>query len=294
MENTAPVATDQQANQDQQQTNQPASTPVQADAFGLPAEEVKARLGQYDLLKGEVEQYKAQSQISPFANDFVAKINDLAKQGVSPDHLLRFTQLQSLDMDKIDHNTAIKLHYQMQNPSLTSSEIDELINYELGELPNEEDDPEGFSKASRLREIKAKMKANESKKFLETYKADLANVKNPEVETRRALETGWKQVLPSVGVEEIDVNIDLDKGSRYELKFKPELSKEQLSTIQQTVLNNLVAQGVKLDEQGLAMAKQMFQFSVKTLANDQLIEAIVKDARASAFEEAYRQLNTKK
>lgn len=290
MENTAPVATDQQANQDQQQT----ATPVQADAFGLPAEEVKARLGQYDLLKGEVEQYKAQSQISPFANDFVAKINDLAKQGVSPDHLLRFTQLQNLDLEKIDTNMVIKLGYQMQHPDLSAAEIDKLIDQELGWLPNEEEDPVGYARMSEIREIKAKMKANESKKFLETYKADLANVKNPEVETRRALETGWKQVLPSVGVEEIDVNIDLDKGSRYELKFKPELSKEQLSTIQQTVLNNLVSQGVKLDEQGLAMAKQMFQFSVKTLANDQLIEAIVKDARASAFEEAYRQLNTRK
>lgn len=290
MENTAPVATDQQANQAEQQP----ATPVQADAFGLPAEEVKARLGQYDLLKGEVEQYKAQSQISPFANDFVAKINDLAKQGVSPDHLLRFTQLQNLDLEKTDTNMVIKLGYQMQHPDLSAAEIDKLIDQELGWLPDEEEDPVGYARMSEIREIKAKMKANESKKFLETYKADLANVKNPEVETRRALETGWKQVLPSVGVEEIDVNIDLDKGSRYELKFKPELSKEQLSTIQQTVLNNLVAQGVKLDEQGLAMAKQMFQFSVKTLANDQLIEAIVKDARASAFEEAYRQLNTKK
>ena len=293
MENTAPVATDQTPNQATANANAPAA-PVQADAFGLPIEEVKARLSQYDLLKGENEQYKAQSQISPFANDFVAKINDLAKQGASSDHLLRFTQLQSQDIEKLDHFSAIKMQYQMQNPSLVGSEIDELINYELGELPNEEDDPEGFTKASRLREIKAKMKATESKKFLETYKADLANVKNPEVEQRRALQTGWQQVLPSVGVEEIDINIDLDKGSRYELKFKPELSKEQLGTIQQTVLNNLVSQGVKLDEQGLAMAKQMFQFSVKTLANDQLIEAIVKDARASAFEEAYRQLNTKK
>lgn len=294
MENTAPVATDQQANQAVANANAPASTPVQADAFGLPAEEVKARLGQYDLLKGEVEQYKAQSQISPFANDFVAKINDLAKQGASPDHLLRFTQLQSLDMDKVDHNTAIKLQYQMQNPSLTGSEIDELINYELGELPNEEDDPEGFAKASRLREIKAKMKATESKKFLETYKADLANVKNPEVETRRALETGWKQVLPSMGVEEIPLKVDLEKGNRYELNFKPELSREQLDAVQQNVLSTLVAQGVKLDEQGLAMAKQMFQFSVQTLAKDQMIEAIVKDAWASATEMAYRQLNTKK
>ena len=294
MENTAQVTNDQQPNQAAQTDNKPVAQPVQADAFGLPTEEVKARLSQYDLLKGENEQYKAQSQISPFANDFVSKINDLAKQGASSDHLLRFTQLQSLDMDKVDHNTAIKLHYQMQNPSLASSEIDELINYELGELPNEEDDPEGYAKASRLREIKAKMKATESKKYLESYKADLANVKNPEVEQRRALETGWKQVLPSMGVEEIPLKVDLDKGNHYELKFKPDLSQEQLNAVQQTVLNNLVAQGVKLDEQGLGLAKQMFQFSVQTLAKDQMIEAIVKDAWASATEMAYRQLNTKK
>lgn len=290
MENTAPVATDQQANQDQANTQ----APVQADAFGLPAEEVKARLGQYDLLKGEVEQYKAQSQISPFANDFVAKINDLAKQGVSPDHLLRFTQLQNLDLEKTDANMVIKLGYQMQHPDLSAAEIDKLIDQDLGWLPDEEEDPVGYARMSEIREIKAKMKATESKKFLETYKADLANVKNPEVETRRALETGWKQVLPSLGVEEIPLKVDLDKGNRYELNFKPELSQEQLNVVQQNVLSTLVAQGVKLDEQGLAMAKQMFQFSVQTLAKDQMIEAIVKDAWASATEMAYRQLNTKK
>jgi len=294
MENTAPVATDQQANQAVANANAPASTPVQADAFGLPAEEVKARLGQYDLLKGEVEQYKAQSQISPFANDFVAKINDLAKQGASPDHLLRFTQLQHLDLEKVDHNTAIKFGYQMQHPNLSAAEIDKLIDQELGWLPDEEEDPTGYARMSEIREIKAKMKATESKKFLETYKADLANVKNPEVETRRALETGWKQVLPSMGVEEIPLKVDLEKGNRYELNFKPELSREQLDAVQQNVLSTLVAQGVKLDEQGLAMAKQMFQFSVQTLAKDQMIEAIVKDAWASATEMAYRQLNTKK
>ena len=119
-------------------------------------------------------------------------------------------------------------------------------------------------------------------------------MKNPEVEQRRALETGWKQVLPSLGVEEIPLKVDLDKGNRYELNFKPELSQEQLNVVQQNVLSTLVAQGVKLDEQGLAMAKQMFQFSVQTLAKDQMIEAIVKDAWASATEMAYRQLNTRK
>lgn len=294
MENTAPVVTDQQANQGTQQAAQPAAPPVQADAFGLPAEEVKARLGQYDLLKGEVERYKAQETISPFANDFVAKINDLAKQGVSPDHLLRFTQLQNLDLEKTDTNMVIKLGYQMQHPDLSAAEIDKLIDQELGWLPDEEEDPVGYARMSEIREIKAKMKATESKKFLETYKADLQNVKNPEVEQRRALETGWKQVLPSLGVEEIPLKVDLDKGNRYELNFKPELSQEQLNVVQQNVLSTLVAQGVKLDEQGLAMAKQMFQFSVQTLAKDQMIEAIVKDAWASATEQAYRQLNTRK
>lgn len=246
-------------------------------------------------MRGEIEQYKAQQQISPFANDFVTKLNDLVKSGATPDHMIRFTQLQNVDLSKIEPKAAIKLEYQMKNPSLSADEIDELIDYDLGEVPDEQDDPVGYAKATRIRDTKAKMRAEESKKYLDSYKADLANVKNPEVEQRRALETGWKQVMPSLSnIEGIDVKVDLGKGLTYELPgFKPELNEGQMQAIQQNVLNQLVAQGVKLDENGMAIAKQMTNFSIKTLAHDQLLEAVIRDAWASATQEAHKSLNTK-
>lgn len=284
-------------NQTAQQADSQVADTSQADVFnGLPIEEAKNRLAHYDIIKGEVEQYKAQQQISPFANDFVGKLNDLAKQGASPDHILRFTQLQNVDISKIDAKAAIKLQYQMQNPALDGNEIDELIDYELGPVPDEELDPDGFAKAMRIRDVKAKMKAEESKKFLEGYKADLSTIKNPEVEQRRALETGWKQVIPSISsVEGIDVKVNLGKDLNYELPgFKPELDQSQLNAIQQVVLSNLVSQGVTLDENGMQIAKQMFNRSVETLAQRQLLEAVVKDAWASATQHVLQSLNTKR
>lgn len=284
-------------NQTAQQADSQVADTSQADVFnGLPIEEAKNRLAHYDIIKGEVEQYKAQQQISPFANDFVGKLNELAKQGASPDHILRFTQLQNVDISKIDAKAAIKLQYQMQNPALDGNEIDELIDYELGPVPDEELDPDGFAKAMRIRDVKAKMKAEESKKFLEGYKADLSTIKNPEVEQRRALETGWKQVIPSISsVEGIDVKVNLGKDLNYELPgFKPELDQSQLNAIQQVVLSNLVSQGVTLDENGMQIAKQMFNRSVETLAQRQLLEAVVKDAWASATQHVLQSLNTKR
>lgn len=283
----------------QQTENQaPDFNAVFQEQLGLPLEDVRARISEYDVLKGEVEQYKAQSQIKPYANDFVEKLNDLFKSGATPDHVLRFTQIQNLDVSKMSPEQAIKTQYQLQNPTLSAEDVDFLVESELGELPNEEEDPEGFLKAKKLRDIKAKMKSEDAKKFLESQKTDLSQIKNPETEQRRALETGWSQVLGQVvkDTPSIDLKVDLENGAYYTIPegFKPKLSKEQSDAIRNSVLNNLVSQGVQLNEQGLQMAKQLYDSSVRIVTQDQILRAVIEDMAASVEQQVIARLNTNK
>lgn len=268
------------------------------EQVGLPLEDVRARISEYDVLKGRVEQFEAQSQIKPYANDFVEKLNDLFKSGATPDHVLRFTQVQNMDVSKMSPEQAIKTQYQLQNPTLSAEDVDFLVESELGELPNEEEDPEGFLKAKKLRDIKAKMKSEDAKKFLESQKTDLSQIKSPETEQRRALETGWSQVLGQVVKDTpiIDLKVDLENGAYYTLPegFKPKLSKEQSEAIRNSVLNNLVSQGVQLNEQGLQMAKQLYDSSVRIVTQDQILRAIIEDMAASVEQQVIARLNTNK
>ena len=141
------------------------------------------------------------------------------------------------------------------------------------------------------------MEAEEAKKYLTSQKSELEKISNPENEQRRALETGWSQVLETSikDVPAIDLNIEFEDGGKYSLPegYKPKISAEQMTAIRQNVLKSLVSQGVPLNEAGMQKANEMVNFNVRVLSQDDILKTVISDVAASVEQAIYAKLNTK-
>ena len=267
------------------------------EQFGHEPTAVKEMISQLPTLRAQIQQYEAEKQISPFANPFSEKINSLFKEGASPEHVLKFAQIQSMDFDKMNSEALIRTHLQLKNSVLNAEDIELLIEDKLGSLPDKDEYPEEYARAVRMREIKAKLEAEEAKKYLTSQKSELEKISNPENEQRRALETSWSQVLETSikDVPAIDLNIEFEDGGKYSLPegYKPKISPEQMTAIRQNVLKSLVAQGVPLNEAGMQKANEMVMFNVRVLSQDDILKTVISDVAASVEQAIYSKLNTK-
>lgn len=267
------------------------------EQFGYEPAQVKEMISRLPTLQAQIQQYEAEKQISPFVNPFVQKINDLFKEGASKDHVLRYAQIQNLELDKMNPEALMRTRLHLENSVLNTEDIELLIEDKLGSLPDKEEYPEEYARAVRMREIKAKLEAEEAKKYLASQKSELEKISNPENEQRRALESGWSQVLESSikEVPAIDLNIEFEDGGKYSLPegYKPKISPEQLTAIRQNVLKSLVAQGVQLNEAGMQKANEMVMFNVRVLSQDDILKTVISDVAASVEQQIYSKLNTK-
>lgn len=267
------------------------------EQFGYAPQEVKEMISRLPTLQAQIQQYEAEKQISPYANPFVQKMNDLFKEGASPAHVLKYAQIQSMDFDKMNPEALMRTRLQLENSVLNAEDIELLIEDKLGTLPDKEEYPEEYARAVRMREIKAKLEAEEAKKYLTSQKSELEKIQNPENEQRRALETGWSQVLETSikDVPAIDLSIEFEDGGKYSLPegYKPKISPEQLTAIRQNVLKSLVSQGVPLNEQGMQKANEMVMFNVRVLSQDDILRTVISDVAASVEQAIYAKLNTK-
>lgn len=279
------------------QGQEPNFETLTKEQFGYEPATVKEMISKLPTLQAQLQQYEAEKQISPFANPFVQKMNELFKEGATPQHVLKYAQIQSMDFEKMNPEALIRTHLQLKNSVLNAEDIELLIEDKLGSLPDKDEYPEEYARAVKLRDVKAKLEAEEAKKYLTSQKSELEKISNPENEQRRALETGWSQVLETSikDVPAIDLNIEFEDGGKYSLPegYKPKISPEQMTAIRQNVLKSLVAQGVPLNEAGMQKANEMVMFNVRVLSQDDILKTVISDVAASVEQAVYAKLNTK-
>ena len=279
------------------QGQEPNFETLTKEQFGYEPATVKEMISKLPTLQAQLQQYEAEKQISPFANPFVQKMNELFKEGATPQHVLKYAQIQSMDFEKMNPEALIRTHLQLKNSVLNAEDIELLIEDKLGALPDKDEYPEEYARAVKLRDVKAKLEAEEAKKYLTSQKSELEKITNPETEQRRALEAGWNQVLETSikDVPAIDLNIEFEDGGKYSLPegYKPKISPEQLTAIRQNVLKSLVAQGVPLNEAGMQKANEMVMFNVRVLSQDDILKTVISDVAASVEQAVYAKLNTK-
>ncbi len=279
------------------QGQEPNFETLTKEQFGYEPATVKEMISKLPTLQAQLQQYEAEKQISPFANPFVQKMNELFKEGATPQHVLKYAQIQSMDFEKMNPEALIRTHLQLKNSVLNAEDIELLIEDKLGALPDKDEYPEEYARAVKLRDVKAKLEAEEAKKYLTSQKSELEKITNPETEQRRALEAGWNQVLETSikDVPAIDLNIEFEDGGKYSLPegYKPKISPEQLTAIRQNVLKSLVSQGVPLNEAGMQKANEMVMFNVRVLSQDDILKTVISDVAASVEQAVYAKLNTK-
>ena len=279
------------------QGQEPNFETLTKEQFGYEPATVKEMISKLPTLQAQLQQYEAEKQISPFANPFVQKMNELFKEGATPQHVLKYAQIQSMDFEKMNPEALIRTHLQLKNSVLNAEDIELLIEDKLGALPDKDEYPEEYARAVKLRDVKAKLEAEEAKKYLTSQKSELEKITNPETEQRRALEAGWNQVLETSikDVPAIDLNIEFEDGGKYSLPegYKPKISPEQMTAIRQNVLKSLVAQGVPLNEAGMQKANEMVMFNVRVLSQDDILKTVISDVAASVEQAVYAKLNTK-
>lgn len=248
-------------------------------------------------LEAKYRELEAKASQSPYASPLIAKMNEIVQGGGSAAELQKFMQMQSLDVDGMSEADAYKTHLSMKYPTLSSAEIQALVDQEF---PVDEEGNLNLAAQAQL-----KLKGIQAKDDLRAMKVA---AENPEATQQRQqaeqraqmLGNGWKQVLGAAfwspnqmgGVDPkltYKVEMPIDGAGTYTLDYK--FSKEALEKVMPMAVSYAVQNGISLDQQGatslMSIAQQMaimadFDKFLKTTLTDMYSSVAKQEVRRSA------------
>lgn len=193
--------------------------------------ELEAKLKTYEE---ENTSLKAKAEVSPFANDFTKKMNDLYKSGVQQSTIDAFVKINKVEnIDDLQPIEARKLALQIKE-GLTAEEAEAYVKGTY-KLTQEDPDDEAEATAVRLANIKLKVDANSDKEFLKTHKANVSTpaVDNSEKEAKDYADSIKKQsetllpiaksVISALAFKDIVINgKDGEAAIKMDLEMTPE------------------------------------------------------------------------
>jgi len=217
----------------------------------------------------ELEKFKTSSEVDPFANDTIKKLNELYKGGASSDQIKLFTEINSLDVKTLSPIEAKTLALQYEH-GLSAEDAKTMINstYKL--------DTETYDKGIVDAElIRLKVDSQKDSKFLDELQTKAAE--NPaqakQEEYKANLEAYTKKVEPIA--KSIQESLTAIKGVSLNGKNGAEavtadlpISDESRARIADLVTQYAVSNNIPLDEQGQKLLNE-FAENVAWIDNKQ-------------------------
>jgi len=179
----------------------------------------------FDQLQSQNQELTLKVNQNPFADKRIEKLNELINKGASESEVENYWTLQKVDVEKLNEVDAVRRKLLMENPDLTSEDVDSLLEETYGATDLES--IEGGKKA------KLKQDARAAKHFL----AEMQH-KSSEPESIRAqrgaqveyegYQKGWGSALDKLyaGKESYDIQIPLDKEGKDVLNVSQKLDEE--------------------------------------------------------------------
>ena len=263
---------------------------IRADYDALKGEYDKLT-GQFGQTKARMSELEAKSQIKPFANPFVEKVNELFSNGRSQGEINKFLFLHSQDIDGMDFGKAVQLKMQLENPSFDEDDIHHRMEEQFGAIPDEGD--ENYDKIAG--KVMAKLKA-EGKQAKDWLKSQMASFDDPqaaksreEINTRQtAYREAWSQVAGAVAIPKNPDELKLayqmqdDKiGGEYKFEYTPKLTDDQGKQIAKMVADFAVQNNMPLDETSLPALRDYRQAIIRTMFHEEFTKHMLMDAFAS-------------
>jgi hypothetical protein len=260
-----------------------------ADYNSIP-DLLSARSQNQELTK-RITDFEAQSQISPFADPMVERINALAKDGASKEHILEFMKFQNIDVETLDGESAIKQQMRFQNPGLSSAHIDALYADKFPSLDEDDD-----ASAKILQEARIVTESAKAKAYLAEQKVALNNTDS--AQQREAMEKDvevrteqWGKYVKGYTEKVGSIKLELgdDKSGKLELDFQIPKDDKMNQQIIDGVVRQAVSEGLPLDGDGARVIQQKIEAVRRVVYADQLLMTATKDAYAAGVASKVRQ-----
>lgn len=269
--------------------------PVFQEKFGvkiadIPSyKEYKSKLDSLTIAHNEL---LAKSEINPFANPLVKKVNEMFANGASSQEVQKFISIQGLDFDKMDAKDAIIRRMQMENNGVSNNSIEKLYKekYYKKVVTTDEDGEDKVEQV--LQDHLIELDAVKAKEYLNSQKVALSNpqaIKDKEVAQAKAAELGkkWGVVTKAIlgSTKEIPLNLkDEEKGIDYSFKYA--VPKENLERIEKMLIQNAVSNGMELTEKNAQALREQAIQAYKITHFDDFVNNLVMDVYAKAKEAA--------
>lgn len=137
------------------------------------------RLNEYDTVIKERDEFKAKTEVNPYASDYVRIFNELVQKGATPDQLNNFQKINAIGdintLDPMDAKVAKLVLIDGYKESVARKMVER--DYPIGDYEDGSDDKE-------ILEEKLRVDANTDRSALEKYKAETYTVKNPQEDVK--------------------------------------------------------------------------------------------------------------
>ena len=275
-ENTQQPAAPQEGQQAQQsQVDWKALT-----GFDSP-DAIKEVATRAQTLEAELNEVRAKSSVSPFANPIIEEMNKLVASGRDIATLPKFLMLQGQDFNKMSSEDTIKWHQKMAMPRWSDADVNDWFDAEYPKFNADED--EDAIRKNRARDLRLDTIAENARKELNQMKVDAG--KPDEAKQQQAQQQAqFKEQLTGTvgtlinGMTKIAVSDELS-GGKLEFDFVPQISEQERNTILGAVVQSHAGRG-RLDEAGLQNIKRDVEAFTRMVLADKIRVASLKHLEA--------------
>jgi len=252
-------------------------------------QELNKYKAQFDQTQQELNKLKAQSQLNPYANPYVEKVNEMFKAGADRSQVARFTELHFMDLENMDPGDAIVQKLKMENPTFDSAMIERLMERQFGEIPSEdEDSPEAQAKREKIA-MDLKIEGQKAKEWL---RSQVTSFDNPQVQkqqeemrqTRERYATAWNSVATQLISDSNQLGFELDDkkvGGKYHFNFSPKLDEKTKQELAQAVTNFALENNLPLTKESLPQLQQYQEMLLWTMNRHEFLKHMAYDMYSS-------------
>lgn len=202
-----------------------------SERFGISASEIEQRLKRLDELEKNGVAPKFQSEKHQKAYEFISKYsgNDFG------DAIVRFSKLQSLDIEKLDSKQAMQELFYQKHPQLSREKADKMFEYEFNQRYSAIDDEDIAQTKQDLEGDQAKQELAALQKETHSTQTDTANQQNAEW-MEHYLE-GVDQVLSDFDQLTLSIDGEPDFDFNFEIENK-DLIRDSMAGVENLYRNN--------------------------------------------------------
>lgn len=222
----------------------------------------------YSALQEQYKNLEAQTQVKPWANELVEKVNNMFLEGADKAKILDYAQLHFQDFDQMSPEDLVRKSLSMKG--YDSDQVGYLIDRDFP-MPNPddfEDDEAGYKRALRQRDLAVSVASKEAREHINSLLADTGDngreeQRQQDEQRRERLQSGWSKVVTSLSKSDGTLGFSIPEGDKalgggsYSFDYVPPEDRNQ--EIIDAVTNRAVQAGLDITEENLPQIREMYQ-----------------------------------